>query len=149
MRKFTDAVESGDRSAVEALLAENVRFTSPVAFKPYDGKAITSAILRGVLRVFDNFSYTKTIESVGGRDHALVFEATVDGKEINGCDFLQTCAALSKPDRRGSTGQRTPVLRQRDRLKSRPCGRSRGRGRSGQRRSAPPMLEARGRRLER
>lgn len=88
MRKFTDAVESGDHSSVEALLAENVRFTSPVAFKPYDGKAITSAILRGVLRVFDNFRYTKTIESVDGRDHALVFEATVDGKKINGCDFL-------------------------------------------------------------
>ncbi|MDJ0359691.1 nuclear transport factor 2 family protein [Rhodococcus sp. H29-C3] len=89
MRKFTDAVEAGDHSAVEALLADNVRFTSPVAFKPYDGKAITSAILRGVvLRVFENFRYTKTIESVDGRDHALVFEATVDGKKINGCDFL-------------------------------------------------------------
>ncbi|MCZ4080445.1 nuclear transport factor 2 family protein [Rhodococcus sp. H36-A4] len=88
MRKFTDAVEAGDHSAVEALLADNVRFTSPVAFKPYDGKAITSAILRGVLRVFENFRYTKTIESVDGRDQALVFEATVDGKKINGCDFL-------------------------------------------------------------
>lgn len=88
MRKFTDAVESGDHSAVETLLAENVRFTSPVAFEPYDGKAITSAILRGVLRVFENFHYTKTIESVDGRDHALVFEAMVDGKKINGCDFL-------------------------------------------------------------
>ncbi|ORI27230.1 nuclear transport factor 2 family protein [Rhodococcus sp. 1168] len=88
MRKFTDAVESGDHSAVETLLAEDVRFTSPVAFKPYDGKAITSAILRGVLRVFENFRYTKTIESVDGRDHALVFEATVDGKKMNGCDFL-------------------------------------------------------------
>ncbi|QCB49624.1 nuclear transport factor 2 family protein [Rhodococcus sp. PAMC28707] len=88
MRKFTDAVEAGDHSAVEALLAENVRFTSPVAFEPYDGKAITSAILHGVLRVFENFHYTETIESGDERDHALIFEAMIDGKTINGCDFL-------------------------------------------------------------
>jgi hypothetical protein len=30
-----------------------VVFRSPVAFKPYPGKAITAAILRGVLRVFE------------------------------------------------------------------------------------------------
>ena len=30
----------------------------------------------------------REITSADGRDHALVFEATVDGKAVNGCDFL-------------------------------------------------------------
>ncbi len=48
MHPFRQAVENRDEAAIEALLAENVVFTSPVAFKPYPGKAITAAILRGV-----------------------------------------------------------------------------------------------------
>lgn len=73
---------------MEALLADDVVFTSPVAFKPYQGKAITAAILRGVVRVFDDFRYIREIANPDGRDHALIFEATVDGKKCTGCDFL-------------------------------------------------------------
>ncbi len=71
-----------------ATLADDVRFTSPVAFQPYDGKPITAAILRGVLRVFDDFRYEREIVSADGRDLALVFRARVNGREIQGCDFL-------------------------------------------------------------
>jgi hypothetical protein len=88
MHPFRQAVEARDEAAIEALLAENVVFTSPVAFKPYPGKPITAAILRAVMRVFEDFRYVREIESADGRDHALVFKATVDGKEVNGCDFL-------------------------------------------------------------
>lgn len=88
MHPFREAVEARDEAAMEALLADNVVFTSPVAFKPYPGKAITSAILRGVMRVFKDFRYIREIADAAGRDHALVFEATVDGKKITGCDFL-------------------------------------------------------------
>ncbi|WP_405163937.1 nuclear transport factor 2 family protein [Nocardia sp. NBC_01499] len=88
MTTFREAVEAGDADAVEALLAENVVFTSPVAFKPYPGKAITAAILRGVFRVFEDFHYLREIANPDGRDHALIFEAKVDGKTVNGCDFL-------------------------------------------------------------
>ncbi|WP_067480938.1 nuclear transport factor 2 family protein [Actinomadura hibisca] len=88
MHPFRQAVEAHDIAAVEALLADNVVFTSPVAFKPYPGKAITAAILRGVLRVFEDFRYVREIAAPDGRDLALVFTATVDGKQVNGCDFL-------------------------------------------------------------
>ena len=69
-----------------ALLADDVVFTSPVAFKPYEGKPVTAAILRGVMRVFEDFRYVREI--VDGPDSALVFEATVDGRAITGCDFI-------------------------------------------------------------
>jgi limonene-1,2-epoxide hydrolase len=85
---FRAAVESHDVDALEALLAEDVVFTSPVAFKPYPGKAITAAILRGVMRVFEDFHYVREIGAPGASDQAFVFKATVDGREVHGCDFL-------------------------------------------------------------
>ena len=88
MHSFRQAVEARDHVAIEALLADDVVFTSPVAFKPYPGKAITASILRGVMRVFEDFRYLREIGEPNGRDHALVFEATVAGKKITGCDFL-------------------------------------------------------------
>jgi len=88
MRAFRDAVEAGDIDAATALLADDVVFTSPVAFRPYEGKPVTAAILRAVLRVFEDFRYEREMADRDGRDHALVFTATVDGRQIQGCDFL-------------------------------------------------------------
>ncbi|TXS46488.1 nuclear transport factor 2 family protein [Streptomyces sp. uw30] len=89
MRAFREAVEAGDADAMEVLLAQDVVFTSPVVFKPYVGKAITAAILRGVVRVFEDFRYVREINDPDGRDHALVFTARVGDREITGCDFLR------------------------------------------------------------
>lgn len=88
---FRKAVEDRDESAIQALLADNVVFTSPVAFKPYVGKPITAAILRGVLRIFEDFRYIREIGDVNSPDHALVFETGIvgaPGVKITGCDFL-------------------------------------------------------------
>ncbi|MFD5268045.1 nuclear transport factor 2 family protein [Streptomyces sp. NPDC058335] len=88
MRAFREAVEAGDLDAVEALLAEDVVFTSPVVFKPYPGKAITAAILRAVAEVFEDFRYEQELAGADGRDHALVFTARVGERELSGCDFI-------------------------------------------------------------
>ncbi|MER6914762.1 nuclear transport factor 2 family protein [Streptomyces sp. NPDC000594] len=90
MHPFRSAVEAGDHEAMEALLADDVVFTSPVTFRPYPGKALTAAILRGVSRVFEDFRYIREITGADGRDHALVFTARVGDREITGCDFLHT-----------------------------------------------------------
>jgi len=92
MKAFRDLVETsiatGSLAGVDALLADDVVFRSPVAFKPYPGKAITTAILNGVSRVFEDFRYVSSIEE--DNRSALVFEATVDGVTVNGCDFITT-----------------------------------------------------------
>ncbi|MFJ6725302.1 MULTISPECIES: nuclear transport factor 2 family protein [unclassified Streptomyces] len=88
MRAFREAVEAGDLDAVEALLAEDVVFTSPVAFKPYPGRAITAAVLRAVSQVFEDFRYETELASGEGRDHALVFSARVGERRLEGCDFI-------------------------------------------------------------
>jgi limonene-1,2-epoxide hydrolase len=88
MRAFREAVEAQDLDAAEALLAPDVVFTSPVVFKPYTGKAVTAAILRAVAQVFEDFRYVREFDGADGRDHALVFTARVDGRELTGCDFI-------------------------------------------------------------
>lgn len=88
MTTFREAIDAKDMDAVEAMLADDVVFRSPVAFKPYPGKAITNAILRSVVEVFEDFRYVREIHDEGGRDHAYVFEAKIDGLEVTGCDFL-------------------------------------------------------------
>lgn len=86
MVTFREAIDAKDMDAVEAMLADEVVFRSPVAFKPYPGKAMTNAILRSVVEVFEDFHYVREIHD--GVKHALVFEAKVDGLELTGCDFL-------------------------------------------------------------
>ncbi|SEP05596.1 nuclear transport factor 2 family protein [Amycolatopsis saalfeldensis] len=88
MKSFREAVEARDPDAIAAALAENVVFTSPVAFRPYPGKAITAAILRGVLRVFEDFRYVRELTGEDGRAHALVFEARIGDTRVEGADFL-------------------------------------------------------------
>ena len=90
MHPFRKAVEARDLAAIDRLLADDVVFTSPVAFKPYEGKAITSAILATVIEVFEDFRYAREYGEKGVRGHALMFEAKVAGKAITGCDFIRT-----------------------------------------------------------
>jgi len=82
------SIESGSLAGVEDLLADDVVFRSPVAHKPYPGKAITTAILNGVARVFEDLHYVSSIEE--GNRSALVFETRIGDTTINGCDFITT-----------------------------------------------------------
>jgi len=88
MSTFREAVEARDVEALEATLAEGVVFRSPAVYKPYEGRAATMVILRAVMRVFEDFRYVRETASADGRDHVLVFEATVKGKELEGVDVL-------------------------------------------------------------
>lgn len=92
MKAFREAVEARDPGAIEALLAPDVTFTSPVVFKPYAGKAITLAILRNVLEVFEDFRYVREVTDAGGHDSVLFFTTNVAGRQVHGCDILHTNA---------------------------------------------------------
>ncbi|WP_232221760.1 nuclear transport factor 2 family protein [Nocardioides sp. J54] len=83
---FRAAVEARDVDAMRACLADDVVFRSPVAHKPYPGKAITGAILANVIEVFEDFRYVRELGDDAG--HALVFEAKVSSLDLTGCDFL-------------------------------------------------------------
>ncbi len=89
MKAFRAAVEADDFDAATALLADDVVFRSPVAFKPYEGKPIVAAILRGVSRVFTDLHYVRELEDADGRGSALIFQTFVDGVSVHGMDLLR------------------------------------------------------------
>ncbi|MBB4932359.1 hypothetical protein F4561_003179 [Lipingzhangella halophila] len=88
MTSFREAVEARNATAIGTTLAEDVVFTSPVANTPFPGRALATAILRGAMRVFEDFRYVREIANADGRDHVLVFQARVGDTEVHGCDFL-------------------------------------------------------------
>ena len=88
MHPFRAAVEAQDIAAAAALLHDDVVFLSPVVFKPYHGREVTTVILRAVFEVFEDFRYEREIGADGAADHALVFTARVDGREVEGIDIL-------------------------------------------------------------
>jgi SnoaL-like domain len=90
MHEFRKAIEAGDFDAAITLFAEDVVFRSPIAHKPYVGKATMAIILRTVATVFEDFRYEREIGADRGADHALMFAATVGGLQIQGCDFIHT-----------------------------------------------------------
>lgn len=90
---------------LDALLAEDVVFYSPVVFTPQKGREITKAYLNAAYNTFDGdksvvsgkspgdaggkgFRYTKQVLS--GNSAVLEFETEMDGKYVNGVDII-TC----------------------------------------------------------
>lgn len=84
---FRTAVEARDLQALSATLAEQVVFSSPVAFQPFRGRKDVTEVLGNVMEVFEDFSYLD--ELTGEGSHALVFTATVGGRTVQGLDYLR------------------------------------------------------------
>ena len=92
MHPFRAAVEAADLDRMTELLAEDVTFSSPAVFKPYQGREATAFILAAVMRMFEDFRYEREIGGDGDADHALVFRARVreTDREVQGVDLLTT-----------------------------------------------------------
>lgn len=88
MHEFRNAVEAKDLEALLALLAEDVVLRSPIVFGAYQGRESVGAVLHAVGQVFEDFSYQREIGAPSARDRALIFEARVGDKQIEGCDFI-------------------------------------------------------------
>jgi hypothetical protein len=69
-------------------LTEDIVFRSPAVHAPYQGRAQAEALLGAVGQVLEDFRYTRQIGAPDAADHALVFRARVDDREVEGCDFL-------------------------------------------------------------
>jgi hypothetical protein len=85
---FRRAIEAQDVDAAIALMRDDVVFRSPIVFTPYRGRVALRQILEAVVRVFEDFRYVREIGAPDAGDHALVFEARVGDKQIEGSDFL-------------------------------------------------------------
>jgi hypothetical protein len=74
--------------AAVALLSDDVVFRSPIVFKPYRGRDAVAVVLAAVSHVFEDFRYVRDIGAPDARDHALVFQARIGDRQIEGSDFL-------------------------------------------------------------
>ncbi len=82
-------VESRDPGALDALLADDVTFHSPVVHTPQRGKAVTLLYLRGAMEVLGTPAFRYEREIRGERDALLEFHTEIDGITINGVDLIR------------------------------------------------------------
>ncbi|MCW2992131.1 MAG: nuclear transport factor 2 family protein [Solirubrobacterales bacterium] len=85
--RFRAGVEAGDVEAALEALADDVVLHSPVTFRPFEGKAVVSHVLRTVFEVFEGFRYTDHLRE--GPTSILVFKAGVAGREVDGIDLVR------------------------------------------------------------
>jgi hypothetical protein len=87
-RAFRLAVERKDVEAMTATFREDAVLNSPVSFEPFRGRAAIGMLLRILMEVFEDFRYTDELSGEDGT-LALVFEASVAGRELQGLDLIR------------------------------------------------------------
>lgn len=89
LHKWHHMVATRDMDYLNELLADNVVFRSPVAFHPYEGKAVVQFILSNVIQVFENFTYHREFLTENAQSVVLEFSANVGDKKLKGVDMIQ------------------------------------------------------------
>lgn len=74
---------------LDALLADDAVFLSPIVHRPQRGKAITKMYLAAAFQVLFNPGFRYVREIVGGTDAMLEFETEIDGVVVNGVDLIK------------------------------------------------------------
>lgn len=82
-------IEARSAQGLDALLADEVVFHSPVVHTPQAGKAITTKYLTAALHVFANPTFTYVREVIGAHDAVLEFQTEIDGIAVNGVDMIK------------------------------------------------------------
>jgi cation diffusion facilitator family transporter len=85
--RWHDCVARRDTKALEALLAEDVRFHSPFVWRAKDGKAITAQYLIAALHVLGTLTYHR--EASDGTTAMLEFSARIGAIELKGIDIIR------------------------------------------------------------
>ena len=89
LEKWHQMIKTGDMSSLNELLADDVVFRSPVAYKPYEGKHAVFFILTNVIQVFQDFTYHREFYTEDGENVVLEFSANVSGKSLKGIDMIR------------------------------------------------------------
>lgn len=89
IKKWHQMLETNDMSVLNDLLADEIVFRSPVAYKPYEGKQVVFFILTNVIQVFQDFTYHREFFTEDGENVVLEFSANVSGKSLKGIDMIR------------------------------------------------------------
>ncbi|RAK67568.1 nuclear transport factor 2 family protein [Phenylobacterium kunshanense] len=83
-----ELVKTKDLKALEAILADDAVFESPVVHTPQVGKALTLMYLTGALHTLNNETFRYVGEWHGDRSAVLEFACEIDGITVNGVDLI-------------------------------------------------------------
>lgn len=84
-----DMVSKKDLSALRTILRPDAMFRSPMAFNPYQSADAVVLALTTVITVFENFTYHRQFATDDGLNVVLEFSAEVNGKSLEGADFVR------------------------------------------------------------
>jgi hypothetical protein len=82
-------VRQRSAAGLDALLADDVVFHSPVVHAPQRGRTLTRGYLAAAVQVLGNPSFRYVRQVLGVRDAVLEFEVEVEGVQINGVDMIR------------------------------------------------------------
>lgn len=88
LAKWHDMIAKRDLSDLEQIVAEDAVFRSPVANTPYPGRNVVCIVLRGAMRVFQDFTYHRELFD-GENSVCLEFSARVGDKQLKGIDLVK------------------------------------------------------------
>ena len=81
-------MQTGDTALLDALIAPDAVFHSPVVHTPQAGHAKVVMYLSAAGQVFADTGFTYIRELIDGPDVCLEFAATIDGIQVNGIDLI-------------------------------------------------------------
>ena len=89
LKRWHQGLKSMNSNFLDEILDDSCVFTSPIVFKPIEGKEMSKLYLMGAGQTFDmdRFKYVK--ELVDGLDTVLEFETYIDDISVNGVDIIR------------------------------------------------------------
>ena len=89
LKKWHEGLTSNDPKLLDEILDESCIFTSPIVFKPIEGKEMSKLYLMGAGQTFDMDRFEYVRELVDGLDSVLEFETYIGDISVNGVDIIR------------------------------------------------------------
>ncbi len=89
LERWHQGLESKDSNFLDEILDDSCVFTSPIVFKPIEGKEMSKLYLMGAGQTFDMSRFKYVREVVDGLGQVLEFETYIDDNSVNGVDIIR------------------------------------------------------------
>ena len=89
LKNTLDSIAINDPKLLDDILDESCVFTSPIVFKPIEGKEMSKLYLMGAGQTFDMDRFEYVRELVDGLDSVLEFETYIGDISVNGVDIIR------------------------------------------------------------
>ena len=89
LKRWHQGLKSMNSNFLDEILDDSCIFTSPIVFKPIEGKEMSKLYLMGAGQTFDMDRFKYVRELVDGFDTVLEFETYIDDISVNGVDIIR------------------------------------------------------------